>query len=188
MNKSGILFLLFAITILVVFTWLNSTWLSYRSFGLSQNVKKIDYYLSDFTLLNTYPDGTMRYQLKGSHLVHQQSTGASEIFSPILQARDMDDTIITLNSKTALQEKKNGPIQLTDEVSIIKKATQPSESFKLLTNDLIYNPIKKELSSDEELVFISDMGSLKGVGFNTNLDKQELRIHKNVQAEFTPAK
>jgi LPS export ABC transporter protein LptC len=188
MNKSGLLFLLFAIMVLVVFTWLNSTWLSYRDFDFSKNVKRIDYYLSDFTLLNTYADGTMRYQLKGSHLVHQQVTGASEIFSPELKARGIDNSIITLNAKTALQDKKNSSIQLTGDVSVIKMGSKPLDSFKLLTNDLIYNPIEKVLSTDKKLVFTSDMGKIKGVGFSTHLDKQELRIKQNVHTEFIPAK
>ena len=188
MNRSGLFFLIFAIAIALTFTWLNSTWLSYKGLEFSQKDKLVDYYLSDFTLLNTFPDGQMRYLVTGQHLVHQQSTGASRIFSPVLKAQDSDNGIITLTAKTAQQVKRNGSIMLLGKVNVDKKGNTLSENFELLTSDLTYNPIKKELSSDAELVLTSVNGNLQGVGFDTQLDDQELRIHKNVQAEFTPAK
>lgn len=187
MYRSGLLFLLFAITVGGLFTWLNSTWLSFRGFELIHKEKQIDYYISDFTLLNTYPDGQMRYLLTAQNLVHQQSTEASEIFSPVLQSRDIDNSIISITSKTARQDKKDDPIQLFGKVEVVKKSPQKAQSFKLLTTDLIYNPIKKELSSDTKVLFTSDMGEMQGVGFNTKLDEQELRIHNDAQADFTPA-
>ena len=188
MNRSGLLFLMFAIVIALVFTWLNSTWLSYKGFVFSKDEKQVDYYLSDFTILNTYPDGQMLYFLTGQHLVHQQSTGGSRIFNPVIQARDIDEAIITLTAKKAQQSVKDGPILLLDKVDMVKESTKPRESFKLLTNDLTYNPIRKELSSIAKLELSSENGNLQGVGFNTKLDEKELRIHKNVQAEFIPAK
>jgi LPS export ABC transporter protein LptC len=188
MNRSGFFFLVFTILITLTITWLNSTWLSYKGFVLSSKDRLVDYYLSDFTLLNTYPDGKMRYLLKGTHLIHQQSTSASQIFSPIIQARDYDNGVISVSAKKALQDKKNGPIVLPGEVNIEKRSSKPIENFKLLTNDLTYNPVKKELSSNAKVALKSEFGNMQGVGFNTNLDEQELRIHNNVQAILIPEK
>lgn len=188
MNRSGLLFLFIASVIALAFTWLNSTWLSYKGLSISNNEKLIDYYLSDFTVLNTYPNGNMHYLIKGEHLVHQQSTGSSKIFSPVLQAKDIDGEVITLRAKTAEQSNKNGPINLNGEVAAIKDSQEVTESFELLTRNLTYNPLLRELSSDEEITLTSVNGVLKGIGFNTKLDEEELRIHKNVQAIFIPTK
>jgi len=188
MNRSGLLFLFIASVVALAFTWLNSTWLSYKGFSVSKNEKLIDYYLSDFTVLNTYPNGNMHYLIKGEHLVHQQSTGSSQIFSPVLQAKDIDGEIITLRAKTAEQSKKNGPINLNGEVVAIKDSHEVTESFELLSQNITYNPLIRELSSDEEITLTSINGVLKGIGFNTKLDEEELRIHKNVQAIFIPTK
>ncbi|HIP81397.1 MAG TPA: hypothetical protein EYH16_03195, partial [Leucothrix mucor] len=71
MNKSGILLLISAIVIAIAFTVLNTYWLSYKGLQPTQKIKKIDYYLSDFTLLSTQADGKMRYHVTAQHLVHQ---------------------------------------------------------------------------------------------------------------------
>ncbi|MGK0272669.1 MAG: LPS export ABC transporter protein LptC [Cocleimonas sp.] len=188
MNRSGFFFLVFSIVIAITFTWLNSSWLSYKGFVFDRQEKQIDYYLSDFSILNTYPDGSMRYLIKGQHLVHQQSTRASKIIKPTIEARDVDNSIITITANEAQQVKKNGPILLEGKVDVIKNSDNKDENFKLLTTDLSYNPNSREISTDAELFFTSSSGDLKGTGFSTKLDEQELRILKNVQAKFTPAK
>ncbi len=186
MNRSGFLILVFSIATLIIITWLNSTWLSYKDLQTTQNVKKIDYYLSDFTLLNTQPDGQMRYFVTAQHLIHQQSTGTSEIFKPLLQARDSDGTIVTLKSDRAKQGSK-GLIQLQGEVSLVKAGKKVQDSFELLTQNLVYNPIEKSLSSKEKVQLNTHQGQISGVGFSSKLDEQELRIDSNVHTQFNPA-
>ena len=188
MNRSGFFFLVFAIVIATAVTWLNSSWLSYNAFSIDRQERQIDYYLSDFSILNTYPDGTMRYVLKGQNLVHQQLNSASKIIKPTIEARDVDNSLITIHANEAQQETKNGPIILAGEVDVIKNSDNKDENFKLLTSDLSYNPISREIYTDSELLFTSSSGELKGTGFSTKLDEQELRILKNVQAKFTPTK
>ena len=188
MNRSGFFFLIFTVVVAVAVTWLNSTWHTYKAFTFDQQEKQIDYYLSDFSILNTYPDGTMHYMLKGQHLVHQQSNKASKIIKPVIEARDVDNSIVTITANEAQQDEKDGPILLAGEVDVIKNSDDKDENFKLLTTDLSYNPISREIYTDAELVFSSTSGNLKGVGFSTLLNEQELRIHKNVQAKFIPAK
>lgn len=188
MNRSGIFFLIFAIVVAVGFTWLNSTWLAYQGFVFDRQDKQIDYYLSDFSILNTYPDGSLHYMVKGQHLIHQQSSSASKIIKPTIEARDVDGSIISITANEAQQNKKNGPIVLVGEVDAVKNSNEENENFKLLTSDLSYNPINRELSTDAKLSFSSSAGEFTGLGFSTKLDEQELRIHKNVQAKFIPAK
>ncbi len=187
MNRGGLLLLILSAVIALGVTWLNSTWLSYKDFQFTQKVKQIDYYLSDFTLLNTQSNGEMRYLITAQHLIHQQSTGTSEIFKPLLQARDSDGTIITLTSDKAEQDKK-GIIQLTGDVNVTKKGLKPEESFEIITRDLIYNPKEKALSSKTKVRFTTSQVTLIGTGFSSNLDEQELRIHSNVRSQFNPAK
>lgn len=187
MNKSGFFFLLFAIVIAVGFTWLNATWLSYKGFVIDRQDKQVDYYLTDFTVLHTYPDGTMQYLVRGQHLVHQQSTGASNIVQPQLQARDVDNALITIHANSAIQAQKEGNIVLQGSVDVTKKSNTPAENFKLVTRDLSYNPKDQEISTQAKLQFTSPSGELTGQGFSTKLDEQELRIHNHVHAKFIPS-
>jgi LPS export ABC transporter protein LptC len=166
---------------------LNSTWLTYNNFQLTKKDKKIDYYLSDFTLLNTQADGQMRYFVTAQHLIHQQSTDSSEIFKPLLQARDSDGTMISLKSDKAEQD-ESGVLKLVGDVKVVKKSDKVAENFDLSTRDLVYNPKQKTLSSESEVQLNTFQGQLKGIGFSSKLDGQELRIHSNVQIQFNPAK
>ena len=188
MNKGGLRFLIIAIVLALAFTWLNSSWNTYKEILLPQSVKKIDYYLTDFTLLNTQPDGSIRYLLKGKNLTHQQTTGRSEIFNPQIKASDSDDSIISLQAGSAIQADKNGAITLLGDVKLDKKGSEASNNFQLHTSDLVYDPLKKELSSKTKVILSTDSGRIEGVGFNSKLNEQALRIHSNVHIEFKPAK
>ena len=187
MNRGGLLLLVLSMVIAIAITWFNTTWLTYKGFQLTQKIKKIDYYLSDFTLLNTHANGEMKYFITAEHLVHQQSTDASEIFKPLLQASDVDGSMITLKSDKA-EQSKEGIIRLVGDVKVEKNGPKIKENFELITHDLIYNPKQKELSSTSKVIFTSYQGQLQGVGFSSKFNEQELRIHSNVRAEFNPAK
>jgi len=189
LNRSGIFFLIGAILIFIATTWLNSQWISFKYFQLTKKEKQIDYYLSNFTLLNVQENGEMQYFVTGRHLIHQQSTGASEIFNPVLEARNDDSTITSLVAKKAVQMKKNGEIRLQGAVIVTKEADDKnSNGFNIRTSDLIYNPINRELRSNARLTFTSDQGSFQGIGFSSKLDEQEFRINANVQAKYQPQK
>ncbi len=186
MNRSGFFFLLIAICVAVTTIWLNSTWVNFKYFQLPKKERKIDYYLSNFTLLNVQEDGKMRYLVTGKHLINQQSSGASEIINPVLEARNADDTVTLLTAKKAIQEEKNGDIILQGSVIINKESNNPAKRFYLQTSNLSYNPVDKELHSDSKVLFKSVNGYLQGTGFSSKLDDQELRIHSNVQAKYQP--
>jgi len=187
MNKSGIILLISAITIALLFTWLNTSWLSFKGLTLRQNIKKIDYYLSDFTLLATQPDGQMQFMVKAQHLIHQQSTGKSEIFKPLINVQDRDAGLITLKAQKAEQLEKNSEIKLTGDVTIVNESNEKAKGFHIATQNLTYNPVTRTISSDAEITLNSSAGLIKGIGLTSSLDQQELRIHSNVHAEFTPA-
>ncbi len=186
MNRGGLFLLVLSVIIAIGITWLNSSWLTYKDFTITKKVKEIDYYLTDFTLLNTQADGQMRYFITAQHLIHQQTTGTSEIFKPLLQARDTDGTMITLKSDKAEQDIE-GLIRLRGDVSVVKTEGKREQNFELLTRDLVYNPKQKTLSSKSKLQFTSSQGRLEGVGFSTSLEEQALRIDSHVHAQFTPA-
>jgi len=187
MNKSGILLLISAIVIAIAFTVLNTYWLSYKGLQPTHKIKKIDYYLSDFTLLSTQADGKMRYHVTAQHLVHQQTTGASEIFQAVFKAQDQNEELVTLKANKAEQITKNGAIKLKGEVTVFKESSEKTKGFNLATEDLTYNPLQRSIATDAKITLQSDAGHLQGVGLSGKLDKQELRIHSNVHARFTPS-
>ena len=186
MYRSGALFFVIAIAIAGLLTWLNSRWLTLKDFQFAQTEKKIDYYLSDFVLLKTYPDGQMHYRVQGRHLIHQQQSGGSEIFKPLLQARDVDGALLSITAEKAHQAKKDGTIRLLGKVQMNKANVPPVERFSLETTDLNYNPKEKTLSSQEALSLLSYSGIIKGKGFATKLNEQELRIRSHVHIEYQP--
>jgi len=187
MNKSGIILFISTVIIAVVFTALNNYWLSYNGLQFKQKIKKIDYYLSDFTLLVTQADGKMQYHVEAQHLVHQQATGASEIYQPIFKAQDENEELITLKADKAEQLTKNGEINLKGAVSVFKKSSEKTKGFNLTTEDLTYNPLQRSIATEAQISLQSDAGHLSGVGLSGKLDEQELRIHSNVHARFTPS-
>ena len=186
MNRNGSIMLIIAIFIAIVTLWINTNWMSHKNFQFIKKDKKIDFYLSDFTLLNTQANGEMRYLIKGKHLIHQVSNKATVLFSPLIKAQNTNAEITSIKADKAEQKEKNGSIYLLGEVYIEKQTIASTESTKFKTRDLVYNPIEKILSTDSKVTFLSEFGHFNGVGLTSKLDEQEIRIHSNVQSEFFP--
>lgn len=201
MNYKGLLLLIVSIITALAVTWLNNFWLSYQEFISIKNERQIDYYLSDFSLLNTTSDGELKYYLQGRHLVYKNSTGGSEIFQPIIQATDSDGQTLLIHAEKAQQKKTQGIIELAGSVLIEKtnnknkstsKHLQPeqlshhSSDFILKTKNLSFDPIKREIFTDAMITLTTQDGSLTGTGLHSQLDQQELRILSNVHAKFDP--
>ena len=182
-NIGRVLFVL-ALIVAGVVTWLNLSWKSLEQFTNSPSESRIDYYLSDFTLMKTNETGNIDYRLSGRHLTHKQASGASEIYQPHIRMRSDDGEIMTVDSEKALQQAKDGSITLSGKILIKKVASTSSPEFTLTTENLIYNPAKRLISTAADIRLISEAGTLTGTGFETSLDEQELRIFSNVQAEF----
>ena len=200
MNYKGLLLLVFSIIIALAVTWLNNFWLSYQEFVSAGNERQIDYYLSDFSLLNTAASGDMKYYMQGQHLVHKNSTGGSEIFQPIIQAADHDGQALFIRAEKAQQKESQGVIELVGAVLIQKTTNQKSTAnsfqldnlgtkdadFDLKTSNLSFDPIKREIFTDAPITLTTKDGLLTGTGLRSQLDQQELRILSNVHAKFDP--
>lgn len=184
MRSLGRLLFVLALIVAGVVTWLNLSWKSLEQFTNSPSESRIDYYLSDFTLMKTNENGSIDYRLSGRHLTHKQASGASEIYQPHIHMRSDEGEIMTLDSEKALQQAKNGSITLSGKILVKKIASISSPEFTLTTEDLIYEPAKRLISTAADIHLISESGTLNGTGFETSLDEQELRILSNVQAEF----
>jgi len=201
MNYKGLLLVIFSIIIGLSITWLNHFWLSYQEFVTTNNERQIDYYLSDFSLLNTAANGKMKYYMQGQHLVHKNSTGGSEIFHPIIQAADSDGQYVLIHAEKAQQKKTQGIIELAGKVLIEKNNHQNklitnnsllpqnekiTSEFSLKTSNLSFDPLKREIFTDAMITLITKDILLTGTGLQSKLDQQELRILSNVHAKFDP--
>jgi lipopolysaccharide export system protein LptC len=187
MRSIGIIAFVVSILLAGVVTWLNLSWKTIKQFTNEASQSRIDYYLSDFTLINTDKSGNISYQLAADHLIHKQASGASEIYRPHIKRKSVNGDLLKIDAEKALQASKDGNIDLTGEVSVKQSSANEALDFTLLTQDLTYNPKEQKISSPAKSDFISAQGSMTGVGFETKLDEQELRILSNVQAEFQPS-
>ncbi|MGB1311447.1 MAG: LPS export ABC transporter periplasmic protein LptC [Leucothrix sp.] len=187
MRSIGIMAFILSVLFAATITWLNLSWKTIKQFTNETSQSRIDYYMSDFQLIDTDTAGNISYQLTADHLIHKQASGQSEIYRPHIKKQSADGQQLTIDSEKAIQAGKNGNITLVGDVQVLQKASGQSPGFTLLTQNLTYNPVKQQLSSQAKSDFISAQGSITGVGFETKLDDQELRILSNVQAEFKPS-
>lgn len=81
--------LVIALVLIVVITQLEN-YLGQPTFYPSAKPDKdrIDYYLSDFSIMATTNDGKVSYNLTGRHLSHWQGRKESLIINPVLQTAD----------------------------------------------------------------------------------------------------
>ncbi len=187
MRNIGIIAFVLSILFAATVTWLNLSWKTIKQFTNETSQSRIDYYLSDFKLIDTDKAGKITYQLSGDHLIHKQASGISEIYRPHIKNKASDGKLLTIDSEKAVQYGKSGNITLTGKVQFQQTETSNAPGFRLLTQNLTYNPVEQKISSEAKSDFITEQGTLSGVGFETRLDDQELRILSNVQTEFKPA-
>lgn len=187
MRSIGIFAFALSILFAVLITWLNLSWKTIKQFTNETSQSRIDYYLSDFTLMDTDTTGSISYQLTGEHLTHKQASGTSDIYKPKIKQNSSSGDLLIIVSEKAIQTSRNGNIILTGAVRVEQTTPQDSPVFTLLTQNLTYNPTEQKISSQAKSDFISTQGSMTGIGFETKLDDQEIRILSNVQAEFKPS-
>jgi len=187
MRNLGRLLFVLAIIAGSTVTWLNLSWKELGQLTNSPSESRIDYYLSDFTLMRTDSTGQINYHLTGHKLTHKQASGTSEIYWPHIQLNSQNGQHLTIDSEKARQESKDGNITLNGSIRVHKEDSTESSGFTLTTQDLTYNPKKQLISTDAEIDLVSTVGTLHGTGFETSLDEQELRILSNVHAEFQAA-
>ncbi len=187
MRSLGIVAFVSSVLFAVAITWLNLSWKTIKQFTNETSQSRIDYYLSDFTLIDTNQAGEISYQLNAEHLIHKQSSGTSEIYRPHIRQSSLDGKLLTIDSEKAIQAGKGGNITLTGKVRVKQATTNDFPAFTLTTQNLTYNPVEQKISSQAKSDFISPQGTMTGIGFETRLNDQELRILSNVQAEFKPS-
>ena len=188
MNRQGMLLFMAVLLVAIITIGFNTFRQHQKSIQFLQTENAIDYYLSDFTLLKLNSNGSMRYLIKGTQLIHQQRTDTTSIISPLLQAKSDNGSLTQLTADKAKQVSKNGSISLLGDVSMVKNLSNPSKKIKLKTRNLLYNPIERNISSISNVALLSSSGIIKGVGFSSHLDEQVIRIHANVHSEYQPSK
>jgi LPS export ABC transporter protein LptC len=185
MQKSGVLFLILAILIALMGTWLHNLWLQQQSTEFESTEKQIDYYLSDFSLLVTDPKGQMKYRMQGEHFVHHQQNKESDIYRPRVQARS-NDAMLTLEAEKA-KHSGFGDIDLRGDVKLDIPETKQTPGFSLQSESLVYSPTKREIATKDSFSLKTTDGNImNGTGMSENLDEQILRINSNVQTKFLP--
>jgi len=187
MKNVGVIAFFLSVLFATAATWLNLSWKTIKQFTNEASQTRIDYYLSDFKLINTDKSGKIIYHLNGEHLIHKQAGGDSEIYRPHISNQASDGKLLTIDAEKAVQTGKDGNITLIGEVKVQQAETNDAPGFKLLTKNLTYNPVEQKISSPAKSDFITAQGAISGVGFETGLNDQELRILSNVQAEFKPS-
>ncbi len=185
MQKNNHIWLILAILLALTVTWIHNLWQSQQQFIAKIDKTRVDYYLSDFSLLITDNEGQMRYSLQANHFVHHVESKQSDIYFPMIQAKQNDENIMIESEKAT--QLSNGDIELTGEVSIKKPESAQREGYTLITENLRYAPSMQTIETQNDFTFATTGGTLmRGTGVTEELNNQVLRIKSNVHAEFQP--
>ena len=186
MRYNGIIFLMLAILVASVSTWLHNLWRAQQVFTERLDTSKVDYYLSGFSLYITDKEGKNKLNISGDHFVHQLSTKKSEIYKPTIIVNNDGDTL-NITAKKAVQNAV-GDITLNGKVVMEKPESATTTGFSLETSDLHYSPSKQRVSTDAKILLKTTDGSIiKAIGMSEDLNTQTTRLKSNVHAEYTPA-
>ncbi|MCK5727401.1 MAG: LPS export ABC transporter periplasmic protein LptC [Thiotrichaceae bacterium] len=183
MTQRGI-YLVLAIFIAIIGTWVHSKWRQYDDFSTSLSQSQIDFYMSGFSAYSTNADGQPQYTLVANHSVKQSKKGTTQIFQPYYTIL-ADSGAITIEAGIAT-ENSTGDIELTHDVIIKSKSNKTEPSYQVNTEQLVYSTRQQKISTDTPIKITGINMIINSIGLTIDLPSQTTKLKSNVHTKYTP--
>lgn len=184
MTQRGI-YLVLAVLIALIGTWVHSKWRQYDTFSASLNRSQTDFYMSGFTAYSTHTDGKPQYILVADHSIKQNKDATVQIFQP-------DYTILTESGSVVIKanmatENAASDIELTGAVTIVSKTKGAEPNYRINTEQLVYSAHNQQINTDMPIKIIGINNTINSTGLNADLFSQTTKLKSNVHTKYTPA-
>jgi LPS export ABC transporter protein LptC len=146
---------------------------------------QVDYYLLNFSIMQTGADGKVTSELAGRHLSHWKEEKQSTVIAPIIfNGTDPTERTKTTADEAQVDQAKQ-QAKLINNVHIHQPAKGSRSESDLYTDHLNYDMTNHLVSTDAKVLITSPPNNtMQSTGLTGKLDEDLLRFNANVHSIY----
>ncbi|HEX4985629.1 MAG TPA: LPS export ABC transporter periplasmic protein LptC [Burkholderiales bacterium] len=143
-----------------------------------------DFYIEGFTAVKMNPDGTRRYSLVATKLVHYPDDNSTQLTQPRLVYFDYERAPVRVRSERAEAVQGNENVYFYDDVQIIRSAYANNPELGVFTSYLHVMPDKDLAQTDRPVRMVEAGSTASAVGLEFNNATREIKLLSEVKAIY----
>jgi lipopolysaccharide export system protein LptC len=145
-----------------------------------------DYYLDNFSLVQTDETGILRYRLRAERMSHLELDGTSEFEAPVFVFHRPPSPEWEISSERAWASPNAEEVHLLGGVTLHRAATTATEAIHILTSNVRLWPETQTALTDESVIATSGQHWIRGIGMSANMAEGNLDLLSHVRAHYVP--
>lgn len=186
MSRTGALILLILVAAAIISGWLKIS-VPTSPVRQPQELKRSDYFMTDFNLRQYDRQGRLHYQMRGKRMEHYPIDDSALIRSPELSVKPEQPE----NRWTISAEQAAAPSRALDEivfsgnVHMRRPSSFETAALSLRTQRLVIKPDAEQLTSDQAVTLNGPGAHIEGHNLNADLKQGIVRLNQ-VRARYVP--
>ena len=143
-----------------------------------------DFYIEGFNAVRMNPDGTRRYELTGTRLVHYADKDSSLLSSPTLLYHDYERAPLTISADTAELESGGENVYFRGNVRIDRPPFDLNPRLGVATSYLHVIPDQEIAKTDQAVTMVDGNSTVRSVGLEFDNTIRSIKLLSRVQAHY----
>ncbi len=143
-----------------------------------------DFVIEGFSAVKMNPDGTRRYALAATRMVHFPDDNSTELALPRLVYFDYERAPVTIRSETAEVAHGGDDVYFRGDVQIIRSAYASNAELGVFTSFLHVTPDKDLAKTDKPVRMVEGISTASSVGLEFNSATHEIKLLSEVKASY----
>jgi lipopolysaccharide export system protein LptC len=143
-----------------------------------------DFYVEGFAAAKMNPDGTRRYALTGTRLVHYPADNSTELESPQLVYFDYERAPVTMRAEQAQIALGGEDVYFTGNVQIVRDTYADNPELGVFTTYLHVVPDLELARTDRPVTMVEGNSTASSVGLEFNNKTREIKLLSRVRAQY----
>ncbi|HWA14337.1 MAG TPA: LPS export ABC transporter periplasmic protein LptC [Burkholderiales bacterium] len=143
-----------------------------------------DFIIEGFSAVQMNPDGTRRYALSASRMVHYPDDDSTDLESPNLIYYDYVRAPVTVKSETAKATQGGDDVYFHGNVQVVRSAYENNPELGLFTTYLHVVPDKDFAQTDKPVRIVEGKSTATSVGLEFDNRTRQIRLLSEVKANY----
>lgn len=143
-----------------------------------------DFIIEGFSAVQMNPDGTRRYALSATRMIHYPDDNSTELESPHLIYYDYVRAPVTVRSDTAKATEGGDDVYFHGDVQVVRSAYENNPELGLFTSYLHVVPDKDFAETDKPVRLVEGKSTASSVGLEFDNRTRQIRLLSEVKANY----
>lgn len=143
-----------------------------------------DFYVEGFAAARMNADGTKRYELTGTRLVHYPDDSSTELQTPKLVYFDYERAPVTVSADTAQIAHGGDDVYFNENVRVVRAAYGDAAELGIFTTHLHVIPDREVARTDKAVTLVEGHSKASSVGLEFDNKTRQIKLLSSVQAHY----